>query len=221
MLNQLKSVRPDHDVICNIVEPRSRVLDLGCGSGNLLALLRDRKQVKGQGIERSEEAIFRCVEKGLSVFHMDFDSGLSSYTDHSFDYVILNQSLQETLHLEYVLNEALRVGKKVIVGFPNFANFRARFQLFFKGRTPVTRTLPYLWYNSPNLHFLTISDFRQFTLERDIEILDSRYLDRQSEVRLLPNLLAVSAVFVLARKNGVFSTEDSEGTEKLKDCFTR
>jgi methionine biosynthesis protein MetW len=175
------------------------VLDLGCGSGDLLALLKDRKKVKGQGIERSEDAIFKCVEKGLSVFHLDFDSGLSSYPDNSFDYVILNQSLQEALHVEYVLKEALRVGQRVIVGFPNFGNFRARFQLFFRGRTPVTRTLPYLWYNSPNLHFLTVSDFRWFIMERGIEVLDSRFLSRDAKVRYFPNLFAVSAVFVLTR----------------------
>lgn len=200
MVDELTSIRPDHAVICHIVQPRSRVLDLGCGCGNLLALLRDRKQVKGQGIERSDSAIFQCVEKGLSVFHMDFDSGLSSFPDQIFDYVILNQSLQEALHPEFVLREALRVGKKVIAGFPNFANFRARFQLFFRGRTPVTQTLPYLWYNSPNLHFLTISDFNQFARDRNIEIADRRYLNRQREITFWPNLLAVSAVFVLSRK---------------------
>ena len=115
------AVRPDHELISKLIEPRSRVLDLGCGSGKLLALLREKKKIRAQGIELSEDAIFHCVEKGLSVFHMDFDSGLSSYQDQSFDYVILNQSLQEALHVEDVLKEALRVGKRVIIGFPNFA----------------------------------------------------------------------------------------------------
>lgn len=195
------AVRPDHELISKLIEPQSRVLDLGCGSGKLLALLRDKKKIRAQGIELSEDAIFHCVEKGLSVFHMDFDSGLSSYPDQSFDYVILNQSLQEALHVEEVLQEALRVGKRVIIGFPNFANFRSRSQLFFLGRTPVTKTLPYHWYNTPNLHFLTITDFRKYTVERKITVLEERYLSRSKEIRLLPNLLAVSAVFVLERES--------------------
>ena len=194
------AVRPDHELISKLIEPRSRVLDLGCGSGDLLALLRNEKEIRAQGIELSEDAIFHCVEKGLSVFHMDFDSGLSSYTDQSFDYVIMNQSMQEALHVEDVIQEALRVGKRVIIGFPNFANFRSRSQLFFLGRTPVTKTLPYYWYNTPNLHFLTITDFRKYTVEHKINVLEERYLSRSKEIRLVPNLLAVSAIFVIERK---------------------
>lgn len=188
----------DHQIICGIVEPGSKVLDLGCGSGELLVLLREEKEVKGQGIDLNESAIFQCVEKGLSVFHMDFDSGLSSFPDQSFDYVILNRSLQETIHVELVLREALRVGKKVIVGFPNFAHLSARLQLFFKGKTPVNNVLPHLWYNTPNLHFLTISDFEIFTTERNIKVLKHYYFSRKSLVRFFPNLFAMSAIFLVA-----------------------
>ncbi len=191
----------DHRLICEIIEPRSRVLDMGCGGGALLALLREQKKVRGQGIELSEDAIFQCVEKGLGVFHLDFDSGLSSYPENSFDYVILNQSLQEALHVEYVLQEALRVGKKVVLGFPNFAHIRSRVQLFFGGRTPVTGALPYLWYNTPNLHFLSISDFKRFALERNITLLRCRYLSHRSEVLICPNLFAISAIFVVTNGN--------------------
>ncbi|NIM14131.1 MAG: methionine biosynthesis protein MetW [Candidatus Aminicenantes bacterium] len=192
-----KNVRLDHQIICDIIEPGTSVLDLGCGNGDLLALLRQEKHVKGQGIELKESAIFECVEKGISVFHMDFDSGLSSYPDKSFDYVILNQSLQETLHVEFVLQEALRVGKKVVVGFPNFAHLRARIQLFFRGRTPVTNALPYLWYNTPNLHFLSISDFERFMAERKIKVIERYYYCGSSVVRFLPNLFAMNAIYVI------------------------
>ncbi len=191
--------RLDHQFICEIIESQSKVLDLGCGSGDLLALLRQEKAVRGQGIEVSEAAIFHCVEKGLSVFHMDFDSGLSSYTDQSFDYVILNQSMQETVHVERVLQEAMRVGKKVIVGFPNFANYRARCQLFFTGRTPVTNALPHLWYNTPNLHFLSIIDFKDYAQSRGIRVLQRFYLSRRRVIRFLPNFFSTRAIFVITR----------------------
>ena len=176
-------------------------MDLGCGNGDLLVLLRQEKKVKGQGIELKESAIFECVEKGLSVFHMDFDSGLSSYPDKLFNYVILNQSLQETLHVEFVLQEALRVGKRVVVGFPNFAYIRARVQLFFRGRTPVTNALPHLWYNTPNLHFLSISDFERFASERKIKVIERYYYCGSSLVRFLPNLFAMNAIYVISYIN--------------------
>jgi methionine biosynthesis protein MetW len=201
-LENKKNVRLDHRIICDLVEPVSRVLDLGCGNGDLLALLRDEKKIKGQGIELNESAIFTCVEKGLSVFHMDFDTGLSSYTDRSFDYVILNQSLQETIHVEFVLREALRVGRRVVVGFPNFAYIKARMQLFFRGATPVTNALPHLWYNTPNLHFLTITDFEGYAAERGIEVLRRYYYSGNSLVRFWPNLFAMDAVYMVRRGKG-------------------
>ena len=151
--------RLDHQLICDLITPESSVLDLGCGDGDLLRLLAQEKQVNGQGIEIDEKEIYKCVEKGLNVLHGDIDSELAEYKDDSFDYVILNESLQQVLHLEEVLFNALRVGKKVIVGFPNFTYYKSRFQLCFLGRTPVTAALPYKWYQTPNLHFLSLTDF--------------------------------------------------------------
>ncbi|MFB3918857.1 methionine biosynthesis protein MetW [Candidatus Velamenicoccus archaeovorus] len=191
------TVRLDHKIIYQIVEPGSRVLDLGCGEGDLIYFLAKEKGAHVQGIELSEEAIYRCVEKGLSVFHSDIDSGLIEYPDKSFDYVILNQSMQETRKVDFVLKEALRVGKNVIVGFPNFAYVGARLRLFFLGETPVTPSLPYRWYNTPNLHFLSISDFRNFCDEKNIRILHTYYLGRRRLVRIWPNLFALSAIFVI------------------------
>lgn len=195
-----KHVRFDHRLICKIVEPGAAVLDLGCGSGELLVLLREKRNARGQGIEVNDHAIFQCVEKGLSVFHLDLDSGLSGYPDRAFDYVILNQSLQETLHVEIVLNEALRVGRRVVVGFPNFAHIKARVQLFFRGATPVTNALPHLWYNTPNLHFLTISDFETFTSERNINVLERYFYTHDTLVTFMPNLFAMNAIFVITRE---------------------
>lgn len=189
--------RLDHKIIYDIVESESRILDLGCGNGELLSLLAKEKSAKVQGIELSEEAIYKCVEKGLSVFHGDIDSGLSEYPDKSFDYVILNQSMQEVKKVDFVINEALRVGKKVIVGFPNFAYWRARLRLFLKGKTPITYSLPYRWYNTPNLHFLSISDFKEFCSEKGITTLNAYYLGRRGKVGIFPNLFALNAVFVI------------------------
>ena len=191
-------VRLDHRVIFEIVEPGAKVLDLGCGDGELLALLAREKQVRGQGIELSEEAIYKCVQKGLSVFHGDIDSGLTEYPDRSFDYVILNQSLQEVQKVHLLIDEALRVGRKVIVGFPNFGHWRVRWALGVRGRTPVTEALPHYWYDSPNLHFLTIEDFRDFCRERRIEVLKSVSLGEEKPLAWVPNLLASNAIFVLA-----------------------
>ncbi len=193
------SVRLDYRVIYDSVEPGSRILDLGCGTGELLSLLASEKGAKVQGIELSEQAIYKCVEKGLSVFHGDIDTGLTEYPDKSFDYVILNQSMQEVRKVDFVIEEALRVGKNVIVGFPNFAYWRARLRLFLKGKTPVTYSLPYRWYNTPNLHFLSVSDFKEFCSEKDITICAEYYLGKKRTVRVLPNILALNAIFIITK----------------------
>ncbi len=191
--------RIDYRVICENVGEGSRVLDLGCGEGDLLAILEKEKNAKTQGIELKEEAIYKCVEKGLSVFHGNIDAGLIEYPDKSFDYVILNQSMQEARNASYVINEALRVGKKAIVGFPNFAHLLARSRLFFKGRVPITRSLPYRWYDTPNLHFLSIWDFLDFCEDKNIKVLKKYYLGSRKFVKFLPNIFALNAVFIISR----------------------
>src|SRR5277367_5226066 len=144
-------MRVDHKYILNMIEPNSRVLDLGCGDGELLSLLMEQKNCRAVGIEIDEKAIYKCVERGVSVSHGDIDSGLADYSDKRFDYVVLNESLQEVLDPEKVIAEALRVGKKVIVGIPNFCNLNARLQIFFLGRGPVTEGLRSKWCNPNNL----------------------------------------------------------------------
>lgn len=191
--------RLDHQAICDLIEPGTKVLDLGCGNGDLLHALVINKNVKAQGVELNNDAIHACVEKGLSVFHSDIDSGLPYYPDQSFDYVILNQSLQEVKGVESVIREALRVGKNVVIGFPNFAHIEARILLCFGGRAPISSSLPYEWYSTPNLRFLAIKDFRDFCRQKHYKILGARYLGKRGKVFFMPNLWALQAIFVITK----------------------
>jgi methionine biosynthesis protein MetW len=192
-------IKGDHKAILDMVEVDSSVLDLGCGDGDLLELLTMKKNVRGQGIEIDEQAIYRCVAKGLSVLHGDIDTGLSEYKDKAFDYVILNQSLQQLKHVETVLFDALRVGKKVIVGFPNFAYCRARLRLFFRGRVPITASLPYTWYETPNLHFLSTLDFLDYCKEKKIKVERKVYLAADKRIQILPNFFANIGIFLISK----------------------
>jgi methionine biosynthesis protein MetW len=196
---KLDHLRLDYEIIHKVIEPGSRVLDLGCGSGELLYLLAGEKNAKVQGIEFNDEAIYQCVKKGLSVFNSDIETGLVEYPDQSFDYVILNQSMQEVTQVDFIIHEALRVGRKVIVGFPNFAYLTARLRLFFQGKAPVTRALPHHWYDTPNVRCLSLSDFKEFCKEKHVRVVKSYYLGGRKQVKFWPNLFALNAVFVLTR----------------------
>ena len=191
-------VRIDQTIISDWVKAGASVLDLGCGDGELLTRLIQEKQVRAQGIELSEQAIHQCVARGVSVFQEDIDAGLAEYGDKSFDYVILNQTFQQVKKPDFVLHEALRVGKQSIVGFPNFVHFRARFQIFFHGKVPVTSSLPFEWYDTPNLHFLGIADFREYCKKRQIRIEQAEYVAGKRRVRFLPNLFADIGLFLLS-----------------------
>jgi methionine biosynthesis protein MetW len=194
------NIHLDHQIIYSIIDFDSRVLDLGCGEGELLYPLVRDKRVRAQGIELNDKAIQECVKKGLSVFHDDIENSLREFPDNSFDYVILNQSMQEVRKADCVISDALRIGEKVIVGFPNFAYLKSRMMLFFRGRSPVTKSLPYLWYDTPNVRFLSITDFRNFCADKKIRILEDHYLGKNKTLHFLPNLLAMNAIFVITKQ---------------------
>lgn len=169
-----------------------------------MAYLEEQKSVKARGIEISEKEIYRCVARGLSVSHQDIDDGLSEYSDGSFDYVILNQCLQQVRNPQLVIAEAVRVGRKAIVGVPNFAHISARWHLGVLGRAPVTQALPYQWHNTPNLHFLSLSDFIRYCRDNRLTVEKSVYLKETFAARALPNLFAQVGIFLIsAKQDGV------------------
>jgi len=189
----------EHKVISNWISSKASVLDLGCGDGELLSLLIRNKQVHAQGVELSEQVIHNCVAAGLSVFQQDIDTGLTEFSDKSVDYVILNQTLQQVKKPDFAIREALRVGKKVIVGFPNFCYITDRFQIFFRGKVPVTASLPYEWYDTPNLHFLSIADFKEYCKKNRIIIEKTAFISKNQTVRFLPNLFGEVGLFLLSK----------------------
>lgn len=198
-LQEFDSERIDYRIILTLVEPKSRVLDMGCGDGELLYLLNKNLQTRSQGIEIDQDQIMECIERGINVLLGDLDSGLTDFKEGSFDYVILNNALQELRYPDDVIKDALTVGKKLIVGFPNFAYIKARWQLFFSGRIPVTPSLPFAWYESPNLHVLTVKDFKEYCRSRGFKILEERYVRNQREIYFKPNLLAQWGIFLITR----------------------
>jgi len=195
--------RSDYAIIGDIVEPGARVLDLGCGEGELLEWLAANKNVEGRGVEIASAKVQRAIARGVSVFQGDIDEGLADYPDGAFDYVILSQTLQETRHPRTVLREMLRVGRRVIVAFPNFGHWRVRASMLFSGRAPLTKLFPYAWYESPNIHFLTVHDFEDLAAREGLVVERRYFLAGHRKVTLLPNLLAEVAVYLVVRAERV------------------
>ncbi|MHB9035251.1 MAG: methionine biosynthesis protein MetW [Armatimonadota bacterium] len=198
-----KALRPEFRHIIDMVKPGSRVLDLGCGEGDLLKALQVEKRARVQGVELSDTATQECIAKGLFVYHGDLDEGLADFNDQSVDYVILTNTIQVLHRPDFLIQEAARVGKKCIISIPNFGYWRVRFQLTFKGTMPRTSRLPYDWYDSPNIHLTTIPDFRRFCREHSLDIVRETDLVIGEHdckiVRALPNFFADYGIFLLRR----------------------
>ncbi len=200
-------IRVDLQLIADMIDAKSRVLDVGCGDGTLLDYLTGFKQVDGRGMELSQEGVNACVQSGLSVIQGDADTDLRAYPDHAFDYVVLGQTLQATRDPRGVLNQLLRVGQRAIVSFPNFGFWKVRLGLLLGGRMPHTRSLPFRWYNTPNIHLCTIDDFLELCRELGVEVERAVALDKKGK-RIgdgpsLPgfaNWRAEQAVFLLRRR---------------------
>jgi len=192
--------RSDYTIIGEIIEPGAKVLDLGCGEGELLAWLAANKSVDARGVEISGPKVARAIARGVSVYQSDIDQGLADYPDQAFDYVILSQTLQETRHPLEVLREMVRVGRRVIVAFPNFGHWRTRLAMLFSGRAPRTKLFPYAWYDSPNIHFLTVQDFEELAEAEGLVVERRYFLSGTKKVRFLPNLFTEVAVFQVRGK---------------------
>ncbi|TXF12676.1 methionine biosynthesis protein MetW [Pelomicrobium methylotrophicum] len=191
---QLAAARPDFQAIARWIRPGAQVLDLGCGDGSLLRYLRETRNAHGYGVEINDEGVLACVKNRVNVIQADLESGLSGFESGSFDYVILSQTLQAMRHTERIVREMLRVGREAIVSFPNFGYWRHRVQLLM-GRMPVSRSLPYQWFNTPNVHLCTLKDFETFCEQHGVRILERMVLGNGTTVTWFPNLLGSIAVY--------------------------
>ncbi|MBN1897393.1 MAG: methionine biosynthesis protein MetW [Spirochaetes bacterium] len=199
----MSDLRYDLKAISEMIKPGSKVLDLGCGDGTLLEHLKITKNIIPYGIEISSEDIEKCIARGVPVFMSDIDKGLEDYKSNSFDYVILSQTLQVTKKPYKVLSEMLRVGKRCIISFPNFGYFSIRFFLLFIGRMPKVKILPFNWYDTPNIHHLTIKDFFIFCRKNKIRVLKKIYINfvikRCLFIKVFPNLFAQHGIFMISK----------------------
>lgn len=199
------NVRFDLQVIASWIEPSARVFDLGCGEGDLLQHLKRQKKVAGTGIELVEAKVACCIGKGLSVLQGDINREILDYRDNAFDYVILSQTLQQVYKPAELIRSMLRIGRKAIVSFPNFGHWSIRLQLMFNGYAPITRELPYEWYNTPNIRVISISDFRKlagnmnFKIYKEVAINTYHHEKKGNIVSLLPNLRATYGIFLIGK----------------------
>ncbi len=206
MKSGFDNTRFDLRIIASWIEPGSKVLGLGCGEGDLLYFLKKNKQVKETGIEIREERVRRCIEKGLSVLQGDINVEILDYPVEYFDYVILSQTLQQVYEPENLICSMMNIGKRGIVSFPNFCHWRIRMQLLYSGHVPVTKELPYEWYNTPNIRVLSINDFRSFAGKLGYRIMKEAAINMKGGnmngdvVKFLPNIFATYGIFMIGKK---------------------
>jgi len=199
-------MKKEYKIISELIEKKSRILDVGCGDGELIKYLLENKTEDIRGLEISKKSVQNCLSKGLPVIEGNAESDLKQFPDHSFEYVILSQTLQAFLSPEKVISELLRVGKKAIVTIPNFGHWKVRLELLFKGTMPITKNLPNEWHNTPNLHMCTIKDFFNFCEKRNIEIFKSLALNNESITNInksnlkYKNLISDLGIFLINRK---------------------
>jgi len=190
--------RSDYAIISELVEPGTRVLDLGCGAGELLAWLKENKKVDSRGVELTSSNVQKAIARGVSVYQGDLETALEDYPDRAFDYVILSQTLQETRHPLNVLRGMLRIGRRGIVAFPNFAHWSVRLSHLWTGRAPKTDLFPHDWHDSPNIHFLTVLDFEALAAKEKWRVERRMFLSGHRQVTLFPNLMSEVAVFLFS-----------------------
>lgn len=195
--NSATKFRQDFAIIAGWVSFGSKVLDLGCGDGTLLQFLRSSLETKGYGVEKDDTNWLACLNNGTNVIQMDLEAGLSGFEDQSFDTVILSQTLQAMHNTEEIVQEMLRVGKEIIVTFPNFGYWRNRIQIASGGHMPVSKDLPYQWYDTPNVHLCTINDFDKFCKNYKITVIERKVITEGNEVSFMPNLLGNLAMYRL------------------------
>lgn len=191
--------RSDYAIIGELIGAGTRVLDLGCGEGELLAWLKENKKVDGRGVELTSAKVSKAIAHGVSVYQGDLESALDDYPEHAFDYVILSQTLQETRDPLRVLRGMLRIGQRAVVAFPNFGHWTMRLSHLWSGRAPRTKLFPHEWYDSPNIHFLTVLDFEALAQKENWRVERRIFLSGRRQVRFLPNLTAENAVFLFSR----------------------
>lgn len=212
--------RSDLNLILESIPESSRVLDLGCGKGELIHELQQNKKCQIQGVEIHHNFIATCIEKGLPVIQSNLDEGLGDYPNQSFDYVILSRTLQVIHKPDYIIKEIIRAGKIGIISFPNFGYYQVRASLFFKGKMPITKALPYTWYNTPNIHLLTIKDFKKFCRANQITITKQVHLGKKQKTNLfskwLPDLFASQSVFYISDLTSKETTESCHLNELKK-----
>ena len=199
-------MRFELQIIASWIKPGSKVLDLGCGEGDLLKFLKQNKNVNGTGIEHNEAKVAQCIEKGVPTLQGDINEEVLDYPGDTFDYVILSQTLQQVYKPSELIRSMLRIGKKGVVSFPNFSHWKVRLQLLLSGYAPITRQLPYEWYNTPNIRVITLKDLKKYSKEVGFKILKEASINTQngqrwgSIIKVLPNLRATNGIFLIGRE---------------------